>query len=442
MIYKRVVILFTILILSTLNFQSVQSEKTSGLAYAPSVKDDCEVHVIKNVPYVAQEELIYCEYAAVEMVLEYYGINTSQTEILYFVGGGYSMAYKPTIASILTPPAIHPPFKFRFCTDEICGGTEDYKFLADMLGLSFENIYPELVISHKRCWKEYWAQLKDYVKNDIPVITGLDPLVWPPYMELENITFWIPKIFGGHHIVVVIGFNETNQTVCVNDPVSGGKLYGKPEKGTYRWVNLSDFRSAVSRILWEMKETRYEMLIFKKVTEEPPFPKEMLYDLAHKRNIDKMRGLKSAYDSDFMNENYYKFGINALETLKGDLKSKFLVRIPAFKLIAKFYPLTYPFHEVLREMKRYFDWESTNKKLISEYLLNNDNMSPYNEKDGKLLRLEATYWKNLSESAEKLELAVVNNSILKAIVLSKPILNKMARTLDDVIVLEKIIAYS
>jgi hypothetical protein len=430
-----------VLIMCLFPVQLILSEPISSqdTSHAFSNLENCECHVIKGVPYVGQDAIIYCEYASVETVLKYYGLNTTQTEILYFIGGGYSFGYKPRFLRTITVPLIRPPYKFRFWANEITGGTDDYEIMANLLGLSFDYIYPKTVTNHNRCWREYWGQVKNYVKNDIPVITGVASLAWPPYKEIINLSVNLPKIFSyilpSTHMVVVVGFNETNKTVCVNDPGTG--YFNKSEQGTYRWVNLSDFRTAVDRINWELKEDRYQMLIFKKISD--PSPKNIIYDFVNKRNIKKMKGINSAYDQDFINKDFSEFGINGLKALKEDLRSKFLFRIPAFKLIAKFYPLSYPFYDVLTEMHSRFYWGYFDKHLISQYLLNNSDGALYHEKNAILLELESKYWKNLSTFAVNLEEVVVNNSFPKALRLTKPILTKMIETIDDIIRIEEMI---
>ena len=63
-----------------------------------NAEDECESYLIEGVPYVAQDQIHYCEYGAVEMVFRYYGINITQDEILYGAGGAYSYGIRPTIS--------------------------------------------------------------------------------------------------------------------------------------------------------------------------------------------------------------------------------------------------------------------------------------------------------------------------------------------------------
>ncbi len=426
-LYKVIVYLITILII----FPNMVNLTNASQTVSNANNFENESYVIKNVSYVSQKEVIFCEFAAIETVLRYYGLNISQIELFYQIGGGFSMAYKPSFD--IKPPIIHPPHKFKFWTDETCGGTEDYNLFANLQGLSFEYLYPQRIINKEKTWSKYWENLKNYVKNDTPVVTGIDILAWPPYLEMQNISFILPAIFADSHVVTIIGFNESNSSVCVNDPASG--IYGNPEQGTYRWVSKKTFKKAVSRIHSELKHYEYTMLIFKNISK--PIPDDISANLTFQRNIQRMKGDKNAYDSDFVNPNFQKYGINALYELKKDLQDKFLLRLPFLRIISKLYPASYPFDDVLRIMKRNAHWESLCKTYISNYLQKNKDDCKYYEKTAKLLKNESRYWENLSNQAMELEIAVKNYTFIKSRIFTKKALSKMTDTIDEIISIEK-----
>lgn len=395
-------------------------------------------HVIENVPYAWQQELIYCEFASVEMVLRYYGINISQIEIIYSVGGGYSAACKPNLKTAITPPRIRLPYKLSLWTDETSGGTDDYEFLAQIHGLSFKNIYPKYVTNHKKCWDEYWLTVKDYIDNDVPVITGLDPLAWPIYQELVNLTWTPPKIFGSTHIVVIVGYNETDQTVCVNDPIVGYyQNESEQYKGIYRWVGIEEFKKAVSRIYWELKETRYQLLVFENTTNEP-LPKNLASQLIQEKNLKKMEGIKSAYDNDFMNKNFEKFGIDALKELKKDIENVLVKRIPFHKFNLIF-NLVYYIFDPIKNLARGFRLESVNKQLLAEFFEENQEMHPNLLNQSIFFKREAKCWDNLSDITFKIVEIIEGNNSIKAMKLAKPLVKEISNYLGDVILLQQTI---
>jgi len=426
-ISKILIIFITIIFLITTSISFTSSVR----AFSTTTPNQLNGYIIRGVPYVSQQVVIYCEYAAIAMVLRYYDINISQIEILYDVGGAYSFGYKPNVKSIISYPLIRPPYTFRFWTDETGGGVDDYKFMANLYGLSLEYISPSRVHNREKCWKEYWEKLKEFIREDIPVVTGVDPTIWPPYLECINLSIFIPAIFADTHVIVVVGFNETNKTVCVNDPGTG--YFDHPEKGIYRWIDLKTFKRAVRRVNWELRNYKYTMLVFKKFSQ--PLSKDIIKNLVHQRNIQKMKGIKSSYDRD-IGKIFNYLGINGLEKLENDIKSEFIPRIPMIKLIAKWYPLSYPFHDVLRMMVNNFHWEYITKENVSHLLLSNKSTHI----DGLLLKTESVYWHHLEELARELENVILYNNTAKAIEFSRPIIEEMADTIDSIIAVEQIIS--
>ncbi len=428
---NKILVILLIVIVNISTFVSVSSadiEKT----YIKAMNDD-DNYVIEGVPYAQKNKRLSCDYAPIEMVFRYYGVNITQYEIVYFSGGGYSQGYGIPLKRVFEMPPRKLPFRFACLGDLLVGGADDYKFLANLHGLSFEMIFPDYVISHGKIWNEYWEKVKNNVKNDIPIITALDPLAWPPYRNWTNMAGCCPPLLGRSCcITVVVGYNESNGTVCVNEQYIGH------EKGHYLWVNLEDFRTAVKRAYFYIREARYSMYIIKKVSD--PLPREMIYDLVHERNIQKMKGIKSAYDSRYIQDNFKEFGINALKALREDLSSKFIRWVPAYNMINKVIQKIDPSHPYpFTSMINYFGDEASSKNMTSKLLIENMNVSSYHEKDALLLEIEAKHWEKLTILTEELKEAVINNTLIKSIHLSKPIINNMVNTVDDIISVEKMI---
>jgi hypothetical protein len=435
MTFKKTLNLIMVLLLC---FSSCSTVFSVSVTKNSNEIDNNESYLIKNVPYVGQKKLHYCEIAAVEMVLKYYGINLSQIGILYVSGGGYSDAYNPRLIPSVTPPIIKFPHKIRLWTAETAGGTDDYKFLAQLYGLQFKYIYPERVTNHEECWDHYWETVKSYIKQDVPVLTGVDPTAWPLYIEAVNLSFIPPKIFGGSHIVVVVGYNETNGTVCVNDPST--ELFNMTERGIYYWIGLDIFRNAVRRMKWEVKECRYQLLIFENTSNEP-LPEDVIAQLVHERNINRLKGTESAYDQDFINNTFQEYGIGALNSFKNDLETKFIQRIPLHKFFIKI-NLMYAFRDPVKKLIKKFNIESVDTLYISQYLRENKDLNPSYELDAIWLEKESQYWEQLHLLSMELYNIVNYNTTLKAMQYSKPVINKMVSLLDDIISIKKIIIES
>jgi hypothetical protein len=411
-------------------FTPMPAEKIESTA----ILGDGHAYLIEGVPYVEKKDSLSCDYAPIDMVLRYYGLNVTDVEICYFAGGGYSQGYQIPLKRLFNSPLRKIPYRFTCNGDLLVGGPDDYRFMANLLGLSFRAIIPEKVINHKQMWREYWDIVKNNIKNNTPVIAFLDPCAWPPYREFVNLT-QPPSFFKSCCVTVVVGFNETNQTVCVNDQYAGIK------KGYYRWVNLSEFKLSISRAYFELRETRYSVYLITKTSD--PLPEETIYNLVHKRNIEKMKGIKSAYDGTFVTENFKIIGIDALKTLKKDFETHFRQQMPFYILFNKFSQkidlgYTFPF----KNMLRYFNDESMNHHQIAQNLLDHASLASYHEQEAYLLEMESKYWKNLTLLTGELKDLVLNSPFMVTMTQSKQTIDEMIDALDNIIVIEETIIYN
>jgi hypothetical protein len=243
---------------------------------------------------------------------------------------------------------------------------------------------------------------------------------------------------AGTHITTVIGFNESNQTVCVNDPGCG--IFGYPEMGTYRWVELKYFRLAVSRIYWEIKEDRYQLLVFKKAGE--PIDKKLSAEIIHKRNIEKLKGNKSAYDSDFQQANFKIFGIEAVKQLRNDFNTRFIIRVPMFKQLYR-WNIFYPALDPLKKAVRTLHYESVTKGNIANYLKENAEYSEYHMHDGLLLENESVLWKEANNYGKEIIEIINTRTIPGAMLRCRPLVKEIVRVLDEIIEIQtQIIEYA
>ena len=385
-------------------------------------------YVVDGVPYTQKVKGLSCDYGPLEMVFRYYGINISKYEIFYFSGGGYSMGYGIPVKRFFEMPPRKPPYSFTCVGDLSVGGPDDYRFLANLFGLSFEIKRPK-GSNDKISWNRYWTEVKSIIINDTPIVTLVDPLAWPLYREKMNITknFLLSRSCC---VIVIVGFNETNKTVCVNDQYVGYT------KGFYRWVKLEDFRTAVKRAYFELRPSGYSMYIIKKIS--TPLPNEIVYGIVHQRNIQKMKGIRSSYDGMYIQKNFKEFGIDALKALQKDFKTKFTRYMPIYYIlnkITKYFNISYPFHI----MSRYFHEEAKSKIIISELLMEREYMHSYHKKNAILLKTESMYWQDLSILSSKLRDVMARTTLVRFIEFSQPIIDEMIHKLDNIIDIEKMI---
>lgn len=387
------------------------------------VSDVPESHVIEGVPYIGQETDVVCSYCCDVMCFQYYGADTNLNELLYLSGAAYSSANHPLLKSRPVPP-----IKFT-CFPGFYLGLMDYKFYASLYGMSEFDWQPKNRLNEKKCWSEYWSKIKYYISNDVPIVAFIDARAWPIYKTYHNLPT-NPFFKFGNHVILIVGYNETNRTICYNDP--GALLLNQPEKEGYAWEDLTAFRKAV-RVLGDES---YLIAGYEKTSE--PLSKEMRFEVAYERNIEKMKGNQSIYYE--FNKDFRNYGINAIKSLKKE-----------FLLLNKSIPLTfYCLKEII--LQRLLDggdffhklWATSRtnyimKHNVSEYLLENQDISPICKYDGDLLESESKCWKDINSLVTELNEIYKTNGLLRSMKLSKPLINNITILLDNVISIEQAI---
>lgn len=388
-----------------------------------------ERHIISGVPYVAQSaDDYYCNYACCTIVFRYYGINVTLPEVLHHSGLGYSLAARPRIVPTLSDDFPYPigfPHRFRcWCGQETSLGKEDAYFLASLYGLSCEYLYPETVIDESKCWEEYWERLKNYILMDTPICTNVDFTVLPYYVELFNLS---GKGYHFSHNIVIVGFDEINGVVYYHDPLCAA--YTSAEDGMYAEISIDIFRKAVYSVhwcIWNGWEEGYTTLAFKKIGE--PLSRVRVFELAHERNIRRMKGDPSSYDAQSCTENFCVFGIDALHALEKDFGLiNFVIRAPFLILIMKFYPY-------ISLAIQSYEFVIMEKHNVSQFLHENSNLSSICEHDSILLDIEVNYWKEIKSYMAELNENL--NNILEAMLYAIPLVQHIAKIIDKIIDVE------
>jgi len=412
MMKHKILIISLILLIS---FSSVLSNSYVLSAYgnssyqnanAPKIPED---YIIKNVPYVSQETMFYCSYAVATMVFKYYGVNTSLYEVLYNSGIGHSLIY------------INNGFIGSYLLSQT---NSDRNFLATVYGLSHQSWYPNADgMTKEDKWEVYWNGVKENISDDIPVITSVDPYTIPYLREKLN-----PSNNQTHyaHGFVIVGFNETNETVCYNDPAAG--IWNDDVNGTYVYTSKEIFRNAVENTTGP----KYFIESFTDQPSSPPLPKDKIFEMAHERNIKKMRGDLEFY-SDFKLPLFPKLGVNAAEAFKRDLRIGSIHRISNVIL----YGLT-----ATDQLINIYLPISIEKYNVSQYLLENENLTLICKHDYALLKKESNCWKNMTIFVLELSQIGKDNSFIKKLIKSIPITEKIRKELNKIISIEKTIIKS
>jgi hypothetical protein len=295
---------------------NIKKDNSSFLKQAKSVKkvinnqnvltaDGNESYIIEGIPYVSQETGFYSTYASPTMIFKYYGINTTLEEVLFILGVGYSIAY--------LKHSLLPGWQI----------SRDYNYISNLYGLSHEKWLPNepADILDSGFWERYWTKIKENITKDIPVLTITNEISYNiKSCKLLRFKYSPKPIMRNIHAIVIVGFNESNQTICFNDPSLGIKY--KQENGHYIWRDLTDFQNG-----YLICRNYYPVPIstFKKVVE--PIDKVTLFEMAHMRNIERLNGNTTVYYDDWILGNVSEksnglLGIKALEKYKKITRSR------------------------------------------------------------------------------------------------------------------------
>ena len=79
------------------------------------------------------------------------------------------------------------------------------------------------------------------------------------------------------------------------------------------------------------------------------------------------------------------------------------------------------------------------KHNVSQYLLENKGISPVCEHDGLLLENESRLWEKIYVQVKELNKIGRNNSLLKTLVLTWPLLDEISHAIDEIIEIENMI---
>jgi hypothetical protein len=85
----------------------------------------------------------------------------------------------------------------------------------------------------------------------------------------------------------------------------------------------------------------------------------------------------------------------------------------------------------------FFESESKHKYHISEFLLENADLNPHYREESILLEIESTYWKDLSELVNEIQVTICENPIHMSIITVKGIIDDMVDVLDNIILIEE-----
>jgi len=415
---EKLLVVFIVLTLGATSFISIlslpassDSSKSLGDSSNLNVLDTDNSHIVEGVPYVSQEIDGYCFYAAVTMVLQYYGINTTLKEILHHSGVGYTLFYNHKYDLVKNQPIFSEPSYFRYPLPELlfCQSISNMIELASLFNLGINYWLPDQnTCSIELNWGEYWSRVKENITNNIPLITSVN-VKYFPYANISS-----------GHTVVIVGFNQTH--VFYNDPATA--LFSKPEDGFYANMSIDIFQKAVN----STPGTKFFVSTFKN-NSNINYNKAEVFEKAHERNIKRLKG--------FFTENYLSinFGINAVKLFRNDFRIGPLHRMFTVRR-------NWDLYKQNGSLDGLFNLISKERHNVSQYLLGNSDLSPkICTYDGSLLENESKHWKNIAIYAIEFENIAKKYGYWTASILSISITRKMKSELNEIISIEKAIIH-
>lgn len=412
-------LLICLIIILIISANIIHALSTYNINHTNNQHDENETHIIDNpkVKYVTQETGFYCRFASLTMLINHFIDNVTLKEVLFNSGIGFSLMY-------FYPFKIHPtPGIFNCQLGETTGN-----YLAEIYGLSYELWKPKNSVD---IWSQYWLKLKEKIKDDIPVLTDIDPFSLPWYKENIN----APNNTHSSHSIVIVGFNESSGVIYFNDP--GPTVGGESEeKCTYINMSIETFKEALK--FNTFPTTNYMIESFER--ESSLLSKKEAFNRSFKRNIEMLKGNYPEKILNFIP--LTDFGIKALKAMKRDLSIGFRHRFSTILLMKILKNMNFTISDGQFEgnliSSQTFNIIAIEKQNISQYLLENQYLSPICKQMGNLLIQESNLWRDFYFLINKL-FHNLNDCIFKINYESIKMIKQIMSKLDEIISVEQAI---
>jgi hypothetical protein len=380
-----------------------------------------ESHLIQGISYVAQSERNFCVYACLTMILNHMGLHTSLNELLFYSGVGYTHSY--SVSKRLPGADIYRRFDFLY----------------SVYGVSSQSWWPSNSnVSKDELWEQYYTRVKENITKDIPVVTRVDPFSLPSLRNQFKVNdyLWNTIFLTGYHVILIIGYNDTNQTICYNDPNAG--FYGDDRFGDHAWITISAFRQMQEKI------NSYHFNTYKQSSQ--PLSKNEAFEQAFRKNIENLTGgiqpdrrYYGLAASQQMQIDFSSAKNNSQETLR--LYKEYGgngVNITLFMCMQKLCSIVDPRHpnvfDILLAGKTSPFADIANVKWdVADYLQNSSIQPGLCKNQSNLLRNESELWRELSHYYNIFLKKGIYVSDIRAIY----IMNKMEQLLKEIIDIEE-----
>ena len=404
-----------------------------------------ESHLIQGVPIIGQDERFFCTIACQTMILNYYGFNLSKYEIYFLMGCGFSLW--------------HYSYLMPFSSFDCSFRPSNSDFLGSLLDIEFQPFSINLTLPKDVVWNKVWTSLRENISLNQPVLVSLDalPITFYDHGIILPYKLWNYLPYRVAHAITVVGYNESNHSICYNDPQFS--ILGDEQQGSYKWVNIEVFRTAFERFPRRFPST-YRMKSYKK-------PRNSLYNTSwiiqkgYDRNIKRLQGDYRSYVSDIDFPNSYNltadfhYGINASNQIKNlfsnGMKQQ-LYTIYKYKRVSKLgikntlvvylenyfqrtfnKDISYILDCAIPSYKNIYRRIAEEKELASSILSKYTNISETHDICSELLDDESKLWKSLSTYDRFLR----NKGIFISLPKAFSILNQMESLMEEIILIEE-----
>jgi hypothetical protein len=448
------VIATALLLLSTSAAIPVQTKTYPILVGTEKIHEIPQSHVIDNVPIVGQDSRFYCNIASLTMILNYYGYNLTKYEVFYLMGGGFSLF------------RVEHRYLKTFASNECAYPPSNHEFLASLLNLSFQQFHTDLTKDEDKVWNQIWTCILQNISNNQPVLISVDSALLSAHqlgLKLP-IVLWKNIALSINHKVVVVGYNQSNQSICYHDPQYS--IFGDKQTGAYLWAPVDVFKTAFQRYRSITADlSHYRIKCFEKPV-NISYDIERIIDQAYQRNMRRLKGDATAYDLFFdhpLSENIsnYYFGLNVTNRLKNiygsDLQTQ-LYTLSVYKRMVRFGIANTFFFIVDNSLQRFLqndfsyvfdslpipgyknDYKiiAEEKQIISEVMVDYAYLSPRYAYCAKLLQNESELWFRIACYHRIL----LNKGKFITVPRALSIFNKISNLLDDIILIQEEIVFN
>jgi len=451
---KKIVTLFTVFILlSTIGHYTVGSTNNTSdeNIIADIAKNDASYHLIENVPIIGQDTRFYCTMSSLTMILNYFGFNLTKYEVFYLMGGGFSLFY---ISERYLKPYSSIGCGFR---------ASNYEFVGSLFNLTIQPFRIDLQASEEtEISNKLWNTIKENVSNDQPVLVNLDGLL----LYVDNKLIKLPSFFWSNvpikadHAVVVVGYDERNNSICYNDPQYS--VFGEENDGAYIWIDADLFIEAFLRFnrFSPYFPSSYLVISYGR-PEKISYELEEVIDQGFQRNMKRLQGDVSYYYSDIDSPGgydplvNYTYGVNASKELQrifgADLQTQlltiFLYRISGklgikntlFSSIEKIFvdrfekDISLVFDLAVPGYRNIYRSIAEEKEIAAASLRNFSSVSIIYQQCSELLQEESVLWFKIADYNRMF----LNKGVFITIPKGLSLLDEMSRVMGDIIEIQE-----